>query len=374
MSSGKKGAALCLSGGGFRAAAFHLGAVRRFNELGLLSGLAALSGVSGGSLFLMHLAVRLCAWYREKPGPGSVFGEYESAVAVPFRRFLSRDLRTGVVLRGHLDRLISGRNRATERLASRLEADLGFLLLSELPERPQFFFNATNMENGVAFVFSRNRMGDYVSGFRAGGDASLALAAAASAAYPPVFPPLQVRKGSPRLSDGGIYDNLGLEPVWKSASALFVSDGGLPLPGKFGSGALPLLARTVDILLNQNGALRKRALLGAAARTKTAVAYWALAGSGRSGSKEGELYARVRTDLDGLRAAETAALENRGYLCAEEALWKWDRRRPRPPSALPHAGMTEADIGAALALSARRRWPWIPETLRVHGGAATPRE
>jgi NTE family protein len=33
----RKGMALALSGGGFRAALFHLGALRRLNELGVLS-------------------------------------------------------------------------------------------------------------------------------------------------------------------------------------------------------------------------------------------------------------------------------------------------------------------------------------------------
>lgn len=41
---------LCLSGGGFRASAFHLGVLKRFRELGLLSRVVLLSTVSGGSM------------------------------------------------------------------------------------------------------------------------------------------------------------------------------------------------------------------------------------------------------------------------------------------------------------------------------------
>lgn len=41
---------LCLSGGGFRAAAYHLGVLRRLRELGLLGKVDALSTVSGGSI------------------------------------------------------------------------------------------------------------------------------------------------------------------------------------------------------------------------------------------------------------------------------------------------------------------------------------
>src|SRR6266699_6318861 len=44
------GLALCLSGGGYRAMLFHLGALWRLNELGYLPRLARISSVSGGSI------------------------------------------------------------------------------------------------------------------------------------------------------------------------------------------------------------------------------------------------------------------------------------------------------------------------------------
>lgn len=43
----RDGAALCLSGGGFRATLFHLGSVRRLNELGILSQIKSFSSISG---------------------------------------------------------------------------------------------------------------------------------------------------------------------------------------------------------------------------------------------------------------------------------------------------------------------------------------
>src|SRR5215207_1850551 len=42
--------ALSFSGGGYRAAAFHLGALRTFHRMGLLRDVVALSTVSGGSI------------------------------------------------------------------------------------------------------------------------------------------------------------------------------------------------------------------------------------------------------------------------------------------------------------------------------------
>jgi NTE family protein len=51
--------ALCVSGGGFRATLFHLGAARRLYELGLLQRLDTISSVSGGSIFAGVLAISL---------------------------------------------------------------------------------------------------------------------------------------------------------------------------------------------------------------------------------------------------------------------------------------------------------------------------
>jgi NTE family protein len=51
-----RGLALCLSGGGFRAVLFHLGALRRLNELGVLAKVDTISATSGGSILAAHLA------------------------------------------------------------------------------------------------------------------------------------------------------------------------------------------------------------------------------------------------------------------------------------------------------------------------------
>src|SRR6266705_1496049 len=46
----RPGVALCLSGGGYRAMLFHLGALWRLNEWGYLPKLTRISSVSGGSI------------------------------------------------------------------------------------------------------------------------------------------------------------------------------------------------------------------------------------------------------------------------------------------------------------------------------------
>ena len=47
---------LALSGGGFRALLFHLGALMRLNEIGYLSKLQRIVSVSGGSIAAAYLA------------------------------------------------------------------------------------------------------------------------------------------------------------------------------------------------------------------------------------------------------------------------------------------------------------------------------
>ena len=55
----RNGVALCMSGGGYRAALFHLGALRRLDELGVLPKITTISSVSGGSIVNAFLATRL---------------------------------------------------------------------------------------------------------------------------------------------------------------------------------------------------------------------------------------------------------------------------------------------------------------------------
>jgi NTE family protein len=55
----RQGDVLCLSGGGFRAALFHLGALTRLNELGLLAETETIVAVAGGSILAALLAARV---------------------------------------------------------------------------------------------------------------------------------------------------------------------------------------------------------------------------------------------------------------------------------------------------------------------------
>src|SRR5215212_9340679 len=135
----RQGVALCLSGGGFRAALFHLGALRRLNELGILSQVDVISSVSGGSIFAAHLAERIPIW----PEAGETVATWEEAVAAPFRSFVQRNRSTGPVLRRLMPTNWRRPGTAIEALGRMFQRELTSLRLSQLPERPHFIFSAT---------------------------------------------------------------------------------------------------------------------------------------------------------------------------------------------------------------------------------------
>src|SRR5260221_9114697 len=89
----RSGIALCLSGGGFRAALFHLGALRCLNEAGVLRQVKTVSSVSGGSIFAAHLATCL------RRDAARVHADWENFVAAPFRAFTAKNIRTRALLK-----------------------------------------------------------------------------------------------------------------------------------------------------------------------------------------------------------------------------------------------------------------------------------
>src|SRR5438552_5636653 len=285
----RPGVAMCLSGGGFRAALFHLGALRRLNELRVLSRVTHISAVSGGSILAAHLARSVQPW----PEPGEKVQAWDERVAEPFKAFVRRDLRTWPILARWLLpwnwRLWPWNwfrtDTSVRLLASRYHERLQLGRLAELPTHPAFVFCATDMVFGVNWEFRGDKVGDYLAGYLrpVGTDWTVARAVAASSCFPPVFPPLVLRfrpgeltggrfPDGPerdglvarlRLTDGGVYDNLAIEPVWgeHGPGTVLVSDGGGRLwPDPAGT-VWRQITRYMSIVANQTGALRRRWLI-----------------------------------------------------------------------------------------------------------------
>jgi NTE family protein len=106
--------------------------------------------------------------------------------------------------------------------------------LQDLPQRPRFVFTSTSLQTGVLWRFARDYAAEWRVGEWKNPDMKLALAVAASAAFPPLLSPLSLTPSKDAitslpginlsrtsfrtkllLTDGGVYDNLALEPVWK---------------------------------------------------------------------------------------------------------------------------------------------------------------
>lgn len=235
---------LALSGGGFRAAAFHLGVLKRLEELGLLARVEMLSTVSGGSITGTLYALRCVESGTGRPGSYPV-----DALIEEMRPVLTDNLRGsalfGTPWRGlaALGSIVSRRISRVGLMARELDRRLfGGATLDRLP--PWIVVNATNLRTGKAWKFFHDAAGDYLVGAtRDTGHIRITEAVAASAAYPGLTDSYAFRTrwedirtelldgrwgrpdgpsrwrerfGKPKghvafpLVDGGLYDNEGM--------------------------------------------------------------------------------------------------------------------------------------------------------------------
>ena len=275
---------LALSGGGMRAAIFHLGLLGRLASDDLLERVTFVSTVSGGSL-----GTGLVYSLSGKRWPASQ--EFLDTIAPQARRLMTRtDLQVDAILRlpRRPQHLLYGRAKVLAESIEKLWGVEG--LVNELPDEPRWVINATAYESGKNWRFMRKRMGDYKLNHTPEPAFPLASAMAASAAFPILIGPLVLRtKGfawsrftgesrhatlptetrvpSVHLWDGGVYDNLGVEPLFKSGGRyrdeynfLIVSDASTPLGVER---PLPFrrARRLINIAMDQVRSLRARQLV-----------------------------------------------------------------------------------------------------------------
>jgi NTE family protein len=103
----------------------------------------------------------------------------------------------------------------------------GDATLQDLPDAPRFVINATNVQSGALFRFSKPYMGDYRIGRVMNPTLSLATSRARTTSPHRIRSPLQISpilrfRSRMVLSDGGVYDSLGLEDL-KPYRVLFSS-------------------------------------------------------------------------------------------------------------------------------------------------------
>lgn len=390
--SRKQGQAICMSGGGYRAAIFHLGALLRLHECGLLDDTMLFSSVSGGSIVQGWLVSRYLAGRSGSEGFASWSRRiaFSQEMVEPFRQVTKKDIRSWAIV-STLPFNWLFPNVRMRKLQMRYErAFAGPSTMGDLPDTPSFVFCATDTTFGVNWEFSKLRVGDWLAGYL--GDhhsISLAQAIAASSAFPPLFGPMRFREGQRYtkgkyggadrdtllaqigLTDGGVYDNLATEPALKHYSAVLISDAGAPFAFTTSSGWRRLL-RYTQIIGNQAISLRKRMFFSARNRREITGAYWGIdnfartPADGYSAELVSEVVGRIRTDLDAFSNAEFEVLVNHGYLTCNNALEYLNATptlRVRQPVWPYPAWQKEGLVRKALADSHKRiwhtRWPFL---------------
>lgn len=256
--------ALALSGGGSRAMAFHLGCLRALKAAGILDKVEVISSVSGGSV----IAALYCSHpgdfasfesrTRELLGKGFLVPSLVTAVttteglralatfsallidrSLAFLAWMAasslgigtdrwRWLKTSAIVRS------ASRTTILRRTFSRL---FGHKLLSELrSDRPLLVVVACELRAKAAFYFTAKRLHCWRYGSASSDGVEVAEAISASAAYPLMLPAIdtqmvfeksgQTRKHRISLTDGGVYDNLGLAPLWPDRDSSISMDVG----------------------------------------------------------------------------------------------------------------------------------------------------
>lgn len=315
----KPGVALCLSGGGYRAMVFHLGALWRLYETGWLGKLNRVSSVSGGSITAAVLGLN---WNHLQPSRAPDRSRFEEYVVRPIRRMAGETIDAFGIIGGIL---LPG--TISEKIQSSYEKHLfGSATLQDFPENPRFVMNATNVQSGVLWRFSKPYMRDYRVGEVKNPTIPLAAAVTASSAFPPILSPmvmeldpatftpgsgmdLQREPYTSRvvLSDGGVYDNLGLETAWKRYKTILVSDaGGQCQPEEEPKEDWARHSyRVLNLIDNQVRCLRKRQLIRSYDDKKRKGSYWGI----RTDIRKYELEQALPCPLE--RTMELAAVPTR---------------------------------------------------------------
>jgi NTE family protein len=334
---------LCLSGGGYRAMIYHVGALVRLNELGFLPKIREIASVSGGSITAAILAL---AWPKlafDEDGRAFNFSE---EVATPLIRFASVGLDVKAILMG----LLPGRTAAGEIAAAYDRYLFGGATLQHLPDEPRFTFMATNLQTGSGWRFAKAYAADYRVGRIDKPTLPLSCVVAASSAFPPFLSPVRLKfgRGAVRpmpgadlhrapfteeavLTDGGVYDNLGLERVWKRCRTILVSNAGRNTP-EIGSPTgrwTGQLFRTLNLVQQQAENSRKRILFGMHNLDQRKVAFWSIdtpvSAYGLSdvlpmAADAATIAATMRTRLNRFKPDEIDLLLQSGYAGADASL------------------------------------------------------
>lgn len=371
---------LCLSGGGLRATYFHLGVMRWFFEHDLASRIKHIYSVSGGSIVAAHLAH---SWLGFLGDPDAPFDQRRFEALQLFDleadklvQFGSSDVRGRVVRRWSLAVLLlfpllllnqfawTPRSLRRFRITRLLEAEYGRLLtpswsLKDLRHKgvPAFNLLATCLSTGELCAMSqfgiRRLKSTHTKSIGPPNPElrkrppSAAQMVAASSAFPPLFPPVELTAESLgeraqdmqidtlHLTDGGVYDNLGLglalqdfrNAEGREEPIFVVSDASAPFDWSMKASFAGLLSRTVrttDILMKRVAEFEDQTSKSNGTKELVRLSIEAvLDGPDYKDALEVSLQSalsKLRTDLDAFSKGEMGALAMHGHAVAHSGL------------------------------------------------------
>lgn len=372
---------LALSGGGFRASIFHLGVIRRLEELGIMKDVSVLSTVSGGSIIGAYYVCEMEERLRKRRAElaqqlDDVRLEIFEEIAEAFFDALDHNLRSRALIFSLFYHPIlflkSLRPGYTRSDIMQKEYDTFFFdgkPLDQLPSvtqrseepcptyliGPKLMINTTSLLNGERKAFSR----DPISGINELRKVNrnilpLSRIVGASAGVPGLFPPTWV--SGDLLVDGGVSDNQGIDGLLKEGSEtggkndydlLIVSDasGQLEQLDRIKPKLTTVLGRTMSIFQHE---IRNKELgrLLAWKRGEEATSAQGRSNNAREfafvhlflnvkdrcedvprvASEYIPAIARIRTDLDQFSFVERETLMYHGYTLVDAQLKKHCRR------------------------------------------------
>ncbi len=348
------GAALCLSGGGYRATLFHLGAVWALKHANQLTRFDRIASASGGSILAGLLALR---WREITDPPRGEDDAFRREIVAPIFALTSRtiDIPAAIMRVCRLHRWYDPITATLDKLLYHKAT------LQDICDKPRFVITATNVQSGSLWRFMKPRMRDRRVGDVENPRTSLSHAVAASAAYPPFLSPFTLKLDPSEftpgsgddlanarfrrrvlLTDAGVYDNLAIETAWKKYDTLVVSDAGWPLPATPNPSPYWLghTQRAISIMTAQIAQIRQ-AQVKASFKAKRMReddplgrdgAYWGITSSFEAydrkkyfQSSEERVLAirRYPTRLKRVRHADKELLVDLGYFLAKLALEKY---------------------------------------------------
>jgi predicted acylesterase/phospholipase RssA len=348
-----EGIGLALSGGGFRAALFHLGVIRCLYDHNLLKQVRVITSVSGGSVLAAHLALN---WHRYTGTPEEFANAANEVI-----QFTRLDVRGRIVRRWlcgtllilpRLLKLLTFNSLLEKNYAELYKnATLRDLKRPSTPAgpTPDFHILATSLTTGELCKFTRSGFTtvdrDGAERLTAIHSLPLSKAVAASSAFPPLFPPVEISRQllganarhfdkTQYLCDGGIHDNLGLEELRRItlaaplnlAKKLLVSDAGGNFDWAIGnrfSSIVPRNVRATEILMNRVSRLVKSLHSGLASQhAHMPIGRVLPTNTAHAMSPEIQRSVpNIRTDMDSFTSQEIEALQRHGYAVASDQLY-----------------------------------------------------